>query len=375
MTSLISRTLEKMEGPVALYPEKETKKRLGVPHRLFKQHAVARTSPSKKKRKRAFGEAPSVFARMRGDRVEVGSEGVVASLIGQIARRAPGRYVSVPGPELIRKKRIRHFVIVTDFIGSGDRVFDYLCSAWIVRSVRSWHSAKLIRFTIFAYSGTQQGVERVEGHPSSPKVVLARDAPTVDTLFNPSDARAIKALCVKYNPAKPEDALGYKDGAVLISFKHGCPNNAPAIFHDDGNGWHPVFPKRTSVAVSNNLTAALGGFDFDAAFTALKCPQYARQPKFRGLPLQNQKLILFLVALRCRAVTVEEQCDRTGLSLYELNALRGLAEKYQLIGANLRLTDVGIGTLDSLLSTPSTAEEKMAKKISSYYYPSQLRVP
>ena len=175
MTSVICGTLAHSEEAVALYPEREPKKRLGIPNRLFKEVLVPRATGTGKKRRRASGGAPSPFARPRGDRIEIGSEGVVASLIGQIARFDSKRYVSMPGPSLIRRKRIRHFVIVTDFIGSGDRIVNYLTSAWRVRSIRSWYSSKLVRFTVFAFAGTFDGIRRVQRHAASPTVIVARD--------------------------------------------------------------------------------------------------------------------------------------------------------------------------------------------------------
>ncbi|WP_432207369.1 phosphoribosyltransferase-like protein [Burkholderia pyrrocinia] len=375
MCTLIMGAFDRKEGAVGLYPEREVRKRLGVPHRLFKERLSARKRPSRKKKRSAFGEAPAVFARMRGDRIEVGSEGVVASLIGQLARRQPNRYVSVPGPGLIRKKHIRHFAVVTDFIGSGDRICDYLNSAWSVRSVRSWHSSKLIRFTVFAYSGTRQGVARIKNHPSSPTIVTAREAPTIRTQFDRPDWSALRNICVKYNRGLPSRALGYQNGEVLLSFKHGCPNNVPAIFHDDTDKWKPIFLNRTSIRTSDSLGSKLKEFDFFAAFSALKFPEYAQGKKFLTLPLQSKKLVLFLAALRAGLRSAEAQCDRLGLGLHELAALKILAMKHQLVTSENRLTDLGIGSLDTLLSNARDGNLRVTSPPSVYYYPTQLRVP
>jgi hypothetical protein len=375
MTSVICGTLAHLEEAVALYPEREPKKRLGIPNRLFKEVLVPRATGTGKKRRRASGGAPSPFARPRGDRIEIGSEGVVASLIGQIARFDSKRYVSMPGPSLIRRKRIRHFVIVTDFIGSGDRIVNYLTSAWRVRSIRSWYSSKLVRFTVFAFAGTFDGIRRVQRHAASPTVIVAREAPTIDSRFSVPDAIAIEALCEKYNKSTSIPALGYNDTGALISFKHGCPNNVPPIFFDDTGGWLPIFPKRTSIATSTNVSSTMDGFDFDSAFARLGHAEYPLSPSFKKLALQNQKLVLYLVALRSRTFTIEAQNDRTGLNLSELAVLRQLAGHHQLIDKTQRLTDIGIGTLDSLTGEFAKPKGKVTKVPSSYYYPTQLRAP
>ncbi|MGV8664194.1 phosphoribosyltransferase-like protein, partial [Pseudomonas aeruginosa] len=67
------------------------------------------------------------------------------------------------------------FVIVTEFIGSGDRARTLLDAIWNVASIRSWHSGKFIKFWVIAYSGTDIGVHNVRSHRFSPNVHIVNE--------------------------------------------------------------------------------------------------------------------------------------------------------------------------------------------------------
>src|SRR5216684_3555663 len=69
--------------------------------------------------------------------------------------RVPG--LSSRGAQLIRKDHICTFMLVTDFVGSGNRVWTYIEAAGRVWSIKSLHSRGMLRFEIVAYSGTEKG--------------------------------------------------------------------------------------------------------------------------------------------------------------------------------------------------------------------------
>ena len=111
--------------PIGLYAEREIRKHNGVPERLFKEE--------KGKVKRAIGAGPLPVKPTHAYDHAVGSEGLVASLITQICRRRPAIFLNHPSPYKIRQRRVRSFFLVSDFIGSGKRAWDYLQAAWRVR--------------------------------------------------------------------------------------------------------------------------------------------------------------------------------------------------------------------------------------------------
>ena len=96
LRALILEKVREHAGPVALYAERELGHRLGVPHRLFKE------SPGK--RKRAVGAVgPPAVKATKPYNISVGSEGIVAQLISELAKGHPQKILDHPGPEQIRK--------------------------------------------------------------------------------------------------------------------------------------------------------------------------------------------------------------------------------------------------------------------------------
>ena len=169
MTAIVHSRVVLEPAPVGLFVESERGHRRGIAHRLFKENG--------RKHLRAVGGGPAVIQPMRTVDPEVGSEGIVAQIATGVFRKNKKRVTIHPGPDLIRRRRIRRFVLVTDFIGTGDRTIRYLDAAWRVRSVRSWWSArrsKGMSFEVVAFSATEKGRKRIEAHPAIPELQLYR---------------------------------------------------------------------------------------------------------------------------------------------------------------------------------------------------------
>lgn len=90
--------------PLKMYKEVKMSKGRGLPKRL-----------------RAEGAALQSVESPRNDQQDIGSEGIVASVLSQLCRQYKKRFVLHPSANEIRKRRVTHFVIVSDFIGSGKR--------------------------------------------------------------------------------------------------------------------------------------------------------------------------------------------------------------------------------------------------------------
>ncbi|MGN2389591.1 phosphoribosyltransferase-like protein [Pseudomonas syringae] len=260
MRALLLREAEAAQGSVALYAERELRHRLGKPNRLFKE--------SRRIIKRATGaKGPDAVKPTKAYDPSVGSEGIVAQMISQLCQEYPTKFLNHPGPEQIRRKRARAFWVVTDLIGSGDRASSYLEAAWLVRSVRSWWSGKLMRFAVMAYSATEPGERSVARHPSRPVIHVVLPCPTIDNSFSLKEAEQMKMLCTTYDPTDGEPgqgpwfwrgpSLGYGNTGALLVFAHGAPNNVPLMFHkaskDKKESWTPLFPARVSAGISKEV--------------------------------------------------------------------------------------------------------------------------
>jgi len=371
MERLIIRRHEELDEPTAVFVEREIKKsRSGGPCRLFKAKKV----PVKGKRKfavRACGPSPAVVYSSRGDKSNVGSEGFMASITGQLARIKNLHFETNPSPNLFRKAKIRHFFIVTDLIGSGDRIWNFLESAWRVDTVRSWHSKKLIRFTVFAYASTTVGEARVKSHPCGAEIVKARECPTVKSEFG-YDGR-ITDFCKKYYRGAADEALGYGSTGALIVFRHGCPNNVPRILFEADRGWKPLFPGRVGSIGFDELRPKFAGLEYGDVFDGLGYIDLGRQGFFLGYPDSGKKLILLMCAIKKGMIKPESLCSGTKLPLHEIDDLLRIGIHQGLVTNSVRLTDLGAGTLASIVK--KNVAEALPKVEKLYYYPKQLRLP
>lgn len=113
LTAVVTARANAGDGPVGLYVERELRRWKGVPHRLFRETTT--------KVRRAFGVGPSPVAPTKAYDADVGSEGIVAQLVSEVCRLNPKVAFNHPGPDQIRKAKVRRFILVTDFIGSGNR--------------------------------------------------------------------------------------------------------------------------------------------------------------------------------------------------------------------------------------------------------------
>lgn len=128
-------------------------------------------------------ELPRTKQSIRYNRQDVGSEGVIAQLMSSLCKRYSDDFLLQPSADEIRKCKVRKVVIVTDFIGSGERVNRMLSSLWRVRSVRSWASLRLIKVCVVGASGTDKGVASVRRHPCRPTVLLGEPCPTFSEII------------------------------------------------------------------------------------------------------------------------------------------------------------------------------------------------
>lgn len=366
LTLLLTR-IANGKGPVGVYVEREVRHRRGVPFRLFKETTT--------KIRRAYGVGPPPIESTRAYEADVGSEGLVAQLVSEVCRRHPQQVFNHPGPDAIRKHRIRRFILVTDFIGSGKRARTYLQSAWRVRSVRSWWSrrtTKGLSFEVVAYAATRSGRAAVERHRSCPEVHVVIGCPTLNTEFSSDVARK---LCAKYSPIPPSvmPPTGYAHGGALIAFAHGVPNNAPPILHKRGQGWAPLFPARATSATRVHFPTTPDASAVRTHLLEMRQARLAEAGRIAGAKPHVQNLLMVLAALSRPPRETEAISRKTGLTVLEVEAALTSALKNDWVDGEFRLTDLGHAQLEQARKMPR--EEPLPVEASPFYYPSSLRAP
>jgi len=375
LSDMIRQCAEEIEGLIGLYAEREIKKWKGKPNRLFKEQ--------RRKKVRAYGVGPQPVSPTTRYNPNVGSEGLVAQLVSEIVTDSPEKYLNHPGPDLIRQKKMRAFFLVTDFIGSGKRVNEYLDSVWRIFSVKSWKSFGLVKFIVVAYSATDIGKETVEKHPSRPEVKLLLPCPTVCTEF--TSPTPIIDICMKYDPlgADEIESLGFSGVGSLIVFAHGCPNNSPRIFYKtsskkNAQQWDPLFPARNTWVVRSEIES-FEPFSILQRMNRLKDSILAEEGWESYTSADGRSLLLVLTAVR-RSPRYDDVISRKiGLTIPEVRHLVSFASEMGLINSNRQLTDRGQQELRHARQFAARLQKKQKNELEfdekTYYYPTKLRTP
>lgn len=347
--------------PAALFAEREfeTNRITGTTIAIFPK--------SEKGRAVGSGVAP-ILADPRHQ--EVGSEGMIATLITNYCRAHEPFALSHPGPDKLRDQRVRRIVIITDLIGSGRRVCRMLDAFRAVATLRSWRSYGLIDFHVLAYSGTEEGARYVRRHPLHPAVVLVTGCPTINNSFKGAQRGAVIALC-KHYPRRHRYPLGFGNFGALIAFTHGVPNNAPPILHSEHNGWTPLFRRRSTsgaeILFPTDATDAIA-----SRVTRLLRIQHARDTLNDPKQRDWISAMIILSAIDTGATNPAAISAHTHLTFAQTKAVLALAHTAGWIADDQRLTALGRQEL-TLLKRRRKRSPLLPSPQFPFYYPTQLR--
>ena len=375
LTNLLDLRISSCPDHIALFVETERRRQAGRPDRLF--------SESRNKIRRAYGGGPPIVKPLRTVNPEVGSEGLIAHIVSQVYKKNRQRITIHPGPDIIRQRSIRRFILITDLIGTGDRALHYLESAWRVRSVRSWWSARRTRglsFEVVAYAATESGRRRVENHPCKPSVHIVEGCRTLETYFErPQDRERMISLCRHYGSFdRNSEPLGYGGLGTLISFAHGMPNNAPIIFYKKSKlkkrPWWPLYPERVTTGHrSNNNTSMTGPNEIKLIDLETVNHQHVlRSPRFISAPVAMRDAIRVLLSLKKAPRTELTISERTGFTVAHVRLALRRIRKYGWVDRDLKISKLGFRELSRLVVS---FQEPVHFMEADLYIPSSLRAP
>lgn len=375
LTQLIQHRAKLSSGMVGLYTEREIRRQYRSgrkrPDRLYPE-------TTKRKKWSAYGNdvvpVPAGSAKLR----DVGSEGLIATLISSLCREVESPFHNHPGPDRIRQqpRQMRTHMLVTDFIGSGQRAHLNLEAAWQVRSVQSWHSRKHIKFEVVAFSGTEAGIAMVEKHPCQPVVSVVQGCPTLFMLEH-KKSRALMDLCQRYGPPsrmKGYTRLGFGNAGALIAFDHGAPNNMPRLLHAPGKSWIPLFSGRSTAKMRSGKIAEDPYDRIRSRLERLREIRLAASARLSGVPVGQQAMVSVLAAMKRTPRHATAASARTGLSVAECERILARARADGFLSAQDRPTKAAYSEFD-YLRTKQRPQPRILKTNESPYFPKQLRSP
>lgn len=336
--------------------------------------------------KKVFGKIPCFFPNSRHGRAEgigvppivadprnqeVGSEGIVANLITDYSRRKGSFCFSHPGPNKLRKEKVRVIGVVTDFIGSGQRILTMLDSFRCVATLNSWASYKLIKFVVLAYSGTTEGLEAVRSHRLRPEVRVVMGCPTIRNSFVGKRRKEVEKICYSH-PKRHPDPLGFGASGALIAFSHGCPNNSPPILHSRRSGWRPLFYGRSTSELPSELFRIDECSTLDQRTHGLLGIRDARNKLDTS---KNEKWVAVLKVLAAAEAGLgnpDEISAKVRMKVNSVNNILKLAIQARWLNCEHRLTPLGMRELARFRRRRRKAP-LLAGSEGSFYYPTQLR--
>ncbi|MGI8437263.1 MAG: phosphoribosyltransferase-like protein [Chthoniobacterales bacterium] len=187
-----------------------------------------------------------------------GSGGRVGHLLTNLERLQSQRVLVRPSQEEMRRRRIRHIVLVDDFVGSGTRVQSFW-NAWATRTLKSWLSYKVCTLWIVAYAVHETGLNAIFERITY--LTADRVRSDIQLGFNtPRWPELLVSLCeeVGKRTYRRRTPLGFGNIMCPLVFQYGCPNNAPAILWSNGKSWRALFPER---GIPESLYACFAGRD------------------------------------------------------------------------------------------------------------------
>lgn len=313
--------------------------------------------------------APVVFehfqpSQMIADRP--GSEALIAHLIREMTRSCPsGTFAASPMTlKSLQEGETRTLLCVTDYIGSGQQVVNYVETWHRNRSLRSWRSFKWLRTVVVAYAATPAGKLLVEQSPYVDELKLIEIAPDIRHA-NSMDQKVIDICRVYAKRAGLRGALGYKDSAGLFASSSSVPNNLPAILIKRSRNWEPFFDGRSvSAALAEELESRAPSVDLPARLLDARQVRLAMRIQ-DGEVDQRWHNHIVVLALLPKSESVLAQFLGVGLPTVK-RILRSL-ESLGLVDSSRRLTEVGKRALVAHRKKPRRTTAKLVESDSTYY--------
>jgi len=186
-----------------------------------------------------------------------GSEALMAHLVSEIRKGSLASFL-VPTPlslSSMENARSRTLLCITDYIGSGGQVLNYVETWYRHKTIKSWRSFGWLRIVVVAYASTPAGKKAVEASPHIDELRIVEIAPGIERLRqNPEEK--LEQLCRIYaSRGHLGSPLGYRDSAGLYASSFSIPNNLPAILTKGSAQWKPFFDNRS---ISAEAAAEIG---------------------------------------------------------------------------------------------------------------------
>lgn len=325
-----------------------------------------------------------------------GSEDRLAHIFRNIQRQFPDRILIKPTLDRMREAKVKHVVIVDDFVGSGQRIENYW-DVWASTEVigegegqnrviqrrgrlRSWLSFGYCKLWLVGYAIHEQGLQRVlnaipylDREHTRFQIRLPADEGywplPVRDFFEKNEARTRKYIT----------ALGGADISCPLVFQHGCPDNCPAILWTNGSAFQALFPNR---AIPTTLYSCFeGGQNLDRGAEVLRRAGQKRlalsliEKMSHNVNSQEYSEILTLLGLLLRGIRPERIPQILLIEEVKIQRLLDTASELGLIDDRSKVTSFGrdlVKRTKATYTAPSSTPLP-TRKSGIFYVPKSFR--
>ncbi len=178
------------------------------------------------------------------------SAGRLGHSLKNLERDLPDYVELTPRLESMRKRKVKHIILVDDFVGTGDR-FVRSWRAMVPPSIKSWCSRGWCKVWFIAFAAHESGLREIVRNVRPMSLQHIRVKVRIEKSFFQNSA-SIRSVLGKYGErlGVRRRVMGYGGLACPVIFQHGCPNNVPLIFWMRPSKasrikWRPLFPDRS----------------------------------------------------------------------------------------------------------------------------------
>lgn len=153
---------------------------------------------------------------------------------------------------IIKDEKIKRYIFIDDFIGSGQQVIDRLEEP--INLLRE----KIADVEVNYYSliAVEDGLKRVQDKGIFNSVESVYELDLSFKTFNDNsryyqetitdiDSDFAKSTAETYGEKLFYHALGYNDCQLMLGFEHNTPDNSLPVFWSEENDWSPIFKRYT----------------------------------------------------------------------------------------------------------------------------------
>lgn len=355
------REAKGVPGPALLLPERKLKD-LGDGSHLDKAKAVAYVD---------FHPGGKISSTP-------GSEGIIGIALHSFAvagtEDPENPWIAPDAPlEYLRERHCRSIVLVTDYCGTGNQVSVLADTLARNKTIKSWRSLKLIEIHVLSFAASTIALRALDAHPAVDAVHTIEAAPTLDTApWSKKLKREIVDLCQRESRIEGY-SLGYKGSGGLLATGRRAPNNLPAIFWQEVEGWSPLFPQRK---VTPEVAADLSGYQESEPLSALAArvgqPRVSGNQRLEYMRSASRELLRALLVVHRSAKTPTELAAALNAPVATAETLLETLRRLGFVDCEFRITPEGRA---ELLAQKRARRRTTAKLEGSdaTYYPHSLK--